>query len=60
MPVDVARRGITEPGPFLEADAPGGGHDPEILTAGCMQRFVADQRQRERRVRSRRSGSART
>ncbi len=47
-PIDAGRRGITELGAFLEADAPGGGHDPALLTAACMQRFVADQRQRER------------
>jgi len=48
MPVDAARRGITELGVFLETGAPSGGHDPAALTAGHMQRFIADQRQRER------------
>ncbi len=48
MPVDAARRGITELGAFLETDAPDSGHDPAVLTAAHMQRFVADQRQRER------------
>ncbi len=48
MPVDAARRGITELGVFLEAGAPGGGHDPAALDAGHMQRFITDQRQRER------------
>ena len=48
MPVDAARRGITELGVFLETGAPAGGHDPAALTAAHMQRFIADQRQRER------------
>jgi integrase len=48
MPVDAVRRGITELGAFLETGAPGSGHDPAALTAAHMQRFVADQRQRER------------
>lgn len=47
-PVDGVRRGITELGVFLETDVPGSGHDPAALTAMHMQRFVADQRQRER------------
>jgi hypothetical protein len=33
---------------FLELDAPGGGHDPRLLDAAHMRRFVADQRHRER------------
>jgi len=48
LPVDAARRGITELGAFLEVDAPVGGCDPTLLTAAHMQRFVADQRQRAR------------
>ena len=48
LPVDAARRGVTELGAFLEVDAPAGGHDPTVLAAPHMQRFVADQRQRAR------------
>ncbi|MFE2717865.1 tyrosine-type recombinase/integrase [Streptomyces mirabilis] len=48
LPVDAARRGITELGAFLEVDASGGAHDPAVLAAEHMQRFVADQRQRAR------------
>ncbi|MGH3182635.1 MAG: tyrosine-type recombinase/integrase, partial [Streptosporangiaceae bacterium] len=33
---------------FLEAEAPGGGHDPSLLREEHMTRFVADQRHRER------------
>ena len=47
-PIDNVRRGITELGVFLEFDAPDGGHDPTGLTVEHMQRFVADQRHRER------------
>ncbi|MDI5962568.1 tyrosine-type recombinase/integrase [Streptantibioticus silvisoli] len=47
MPIDTVRRGITELGVFLEIDAPGGGHDPRVLTVDHMRRFIADQRQRE-------------
>ena len=32
---------------LLEVCSPGGGHDPRVLTAGHMDQFVADQRQRE-------------
>ncbi len=55
-----ARRSVHEPNPtaialpdwlelsaFLELAAPSGGHDPGMLTAGHMHKFVADQRQRE-------------
>jgi integrase len=47
-PVDGLRRAVTELGAFLEAEAPGGGHDPAALRAGHAQRFAADQRHRER------------
>ncbi|MDX3641793.1 site-specific integrase [Streptomyces sp. MB09-02B] len=46
--IDSLRRACTELGAFLEVDAPGGGHDPGALRAEHMQRFVADQRRRER------------
>ncbi|WP_326786923.1 tyrosine-type recombinase/integrase [Streptomyces sp. NBC_00151] len=46
--IDSLRRGSTELGAFLEVDAPGGGHDPGVLQREHMQRFVADQRRRER------------
>ena len=45
---DSFRRAATELGVFLELDAPGGGHDPRLLDAAHMRRFVADQRHRER------------
>jgi len=45
---DNIRRAATELGVFLELDAPGGGHDPAALRREHMQRFVADQRHRER------------
>ena len=45
---DGIRRAATELGAFLEVDAPGGGHDPTVLDGEHMQRFVADQRHRER------------
>ncbi len=48
LPVDAARRGITELGAFLAVEAPTGGHDPTTLAAEHMQRFVADQRHRAR------------
>ena len=44
---DHTRRAGLELSAFLEVAAPGGGHDPRILTAGHMHQFVADQRQRE-------------
>lgn len=47
-PIDNIRRGITELGVFLELEAPAGGHDPAVLTVEHMQRFIADQRHRER------------
>jgi hypothetical protein len=48
LPVDNARRGITELAAFVQIEAPAGGHDPALLTAAHMQRFVADQRRRSR------------
>jgi integrase len=46
--IDGIRRAATELGAFLEVDAPGGGHDPTALDGTHMQRFIADQRRRER------------
>ena len=46
--IDSFRRAATELGAFLEIDAPGGGHHPAALRREHMQRFVADQRHRER------------
>ena len=45
---DEMRRAGLELSAFLELRAPGGGHDPRVLTAGHMHQFAADQRQRER------------
>lgn len=47
-PVDNMRRACVELGAFLEVDAPEGGHDPGLLREEHAQRFVADQRHRER------------
>jgi integrase len=47
-PFDILRRAATELGAFLLADAPAGGHDPAVLQAEHMRRFVADMRRRER------------
>jgi integrase len=47
-PIDGFRRAAVELGAFLEIEAPGGGHDPAVLRREHMQRFVADQRHRER------------
>jgi integrase len=44
---DHTRRAGLELSAFLELCAPGGGHDPRVLTAGHMHQFAADQRQRE-------------
>jgi len=46
--VDSIRRAAVELGAFLAVDAPRGGHDPAVLRREHMQRFVADQRHRER------------
>ena len=43
-----ARRACVELSAFLQAEAPAGGHDPALLRAGDMHRFVADLRHRER------------
>ena len=48
VPVDYLRLACAELSAFLQADAPGGGHDPAVLRAGHAQRFVADQRHRAR------------
>jgi len=45
---DDMRRAVLELSAFLELRAPGGGHDPAVLTAQHMHQFAADQRQRER------------
>ncbi|MCX4882595.1 tyrosine-type recombinase/integrase [Streptomyces sp. NBC_00847] len=45
-PLDSARRALSELGAFLEADAPGGGHDPKLLTGRHAEDFAADQRHR--------------
>jgi integrase len=45
-PFDLARRGCSELSAFLEAHAPGGGHDPRLLEGSHMVDFVADQRHR--------------
>lgn len=42
-PVDAARRACVELSAFLEITAPGGGHDPPLLTEDDMLRFAADQ-----------------
>ena len=47
-PIDGIRRAATELGAFLQRDAPGSGQDPTQLRAEHAQRFVADQRRRER------------
>ncbi|HEY3033723.1 MAG TPA: tyrosine-type recombinase/integrase [Streptosporangiaceae bacterium] len=48
MPIDSMRRACTELSAFLETDAPNVGQDPTQLRAEHTQRFVADQRRRER------------
>ncbi|MET7437427.1 tyrosine-type recombinase/integrase [Streptomyces sp. NPDC005496] len=47
-PLDNDRRSCVELGAFLEITAPGGGHDPQLLDAEHMERFVADHNQRIR------------
>jgi len=47
-PFDGYRRAALELGVFLELEAPGSGHDPAVLRGEHAQRFVADQRHRER------------
>lgn len=47
-PVDNLRRACVELGSFLAVDAPEGGHAPNLLREDHAQRFVADQRHRER------------
>jgi integrase len=49
-PVDGFRRAAAELGVFLELEAPGGGHEPAALRREHMDRFVADQRHRERQA----------
>ncbi|WP_282693533.1 tyrosine-type recombinase/integrase [Streptomyces sp. CC208A] len=43
---DGLRRATSELSAYLEAQAPGGGHDPRLLTRDHMVDFVADQRHR--------------
>lgn len=45
---DAFRRAAMELGAFVGIDAPDGGDDPTVLDAGHIQRFVADQKHRER------------
>ncbi|WP_212808660.1 hypothetical protein [Micromonospora endophytica] len=42
------RVAVQELGYFLEARAPGGGHDPSLLSVEHVDQFVADQRRRAR------------
>lgn len=46
--LDQPRKACLEPGVFLESNAPDGGHDPRLLRAEHMERFVAEYRRRER------------
>ncbi|MEU6964272.1 tyrosine-type recombinase/integrase [Streptomyces chrestomyceticus] len=46
--IECGRKACVELGVFLTAVAPGGGHDPTVLTADHMQRFVADHNKRAR------------
>jgi integrase len=46
--MDSARKGCVELGAFLQAHAPGGGHDPTLLQAEHIERYVAEVRRRER------------
>ncbi|MCQ9179785.1 hypothetical protein KMT30_12245 [Streptomyces sp. IBSBF 2953] len=48
QPVDFVRRAAAELCASLEAEAPGGGHDPTVLRGEHVHRFVADLRNRER------------
>ncbi|MFE6365891.1 hypothetical protein ACFVP3_38730 [Streptomyces sp. NPDC057806] len=51
--LDQNRRACVELSAFLEARAPGGGHDPRVLTRSLAVDFVADRRHRaEHRLRS--------
>jgi hypothetical protein len=45
-PFEAGRRGCNELSAYLQAQAPGGGHDPTALAAAHMNAFVADQRRR--------------
>ena len=47
-PFDSYRRAAAELSAFLEADAPEGGHDPDLLREDHAQRFAADQHHRDR------------
>ncbi|MGH3803970.1 MAG: tyrosine-type recombinase/integrase, partial [Pseudonocardiaceae bacterium] len=46
--LDLLRKACVELGAFLQANAPGGGHDPGVLRAEHMERFVVEYRRRER------------
>lgn len=45
-PFRAPRRGCTELSAFLDVHAPGGGHDPRLLTKDHAVGFIADQRHR--------------
>ena len=45
-PFKATRRGCVELSAYLEAEAPGGGHDPVLLSEEHMVAFIADQRHR--------------
>jgi len=47
-PIDTLRQSCVELSAFLAIDAPGGGHNPRLLGEEHIDRFVADQRHRER------------
>ncbi|WP_202120928.1 tyrosine-type recombinase/integrase [Streptomyces sp. BA2] len=47
-PYNDMRRACLELSCFLEVDTDGGGHDPEVLRAEHVHRFLADQRHRAR------------
>jgi integrase len=47
-PIDAARQACMELSAFLAIDAPAGGQDPRLLGKEHIDRFVADQRHRER------------
>lgn len=46
--LDLLRKACLELGAFLQGHAPAGGHDPTVLRAEHMERFVAEFRRRER------------
>jgi integrase len=46
--LDLLRKACLELGTFLTLHAPDGGHDPRVLSAQHMERFVTEYRRRER------------